>query len=38
MLKKVLSVTFGLEIKIMDTYCVCGKQPRIRSGLQTSPV
>ncbi len=29
--------TFGFEIKIMDT-CVCGKQPQIRSGLQTRPV
>ncbi len=29
---------FGFEIKIMDKCCVCGKQPRIRSGLQTHPV
>ncbi len=26
---------FGSEIQIMDKCCVCGKQPRIRSGLQT---
>ncbi len=37
--EKAFSVTtFGFEIKIMDKYCVCGKQPRIRSGLQTHPV
>ena len=32
--EKVFSVTkFGFDIKIMDKCCVCGKQPRISSGL-----